>query len=688
MMAYLNNLFLFVEQWLGSLSEVAIVFFGVSAGVLCVVAFWERLIRLPETIAGVLLALSLVFHQQIMRFLYFLPISSSFHYLLMTGPLLVVILYARNMATGKINRKLFYVIVSLFIPALLLILFPDLLNQYFVRTGLVYEVAPAGFSLLFLSVLLIAVMLREHEVKREMVTQVAAGEALSSAERRATRGTKIGAPLVIVISTLAVFISGSFSPEPMVGDEVTHYFMLTKQAEDISQPNFYSHIPFADGDIEVRRYPHSFLWHYLGAVIYRLSGDSFYAVQIFQAVFLFQLLFVAYLMAYHRGGVETRSALVYLLAVASLPITLTFSVLFYQDIPMAAQVITAFYLLDRRKWLWAALFMALAMGFKVTAVLFFPPFFLLLAYRLFVHETSGKGTVILFCSILAVFGSTWSMGKAINVYAHSTFYPQEQLEKLVDIARDKANHFFIRSTSPLPDKKQKLDSGKAKPAGISGGRSNKETAPVIIANHPGDLRIKINYLIYGGVVLWIVITGALVGTLFGTLEDKVHKERRNKAPEMWLWLTGGFYIVLTAFLISSAPDARFFLPGLVFILLPIAERFVRLPKPKIIISIVAILALLQGGYVLAKTYRLRSVSQGLLEAIEYLSPNPPQPKRVFMYPEGNYRLFPVYHEWYLGYRLREFWRADNKQRSLLQNSDQICRSDDEFDDKKGRNILK
>jgi len=26
--------------------------------------------------------------------------------------------------------------------------------------------------------------------------------------------------------------------------------------------------------------------------------------------------------------------------------------------------------------------------------------------------------------------------------------------------------------------------------------------------------------------------------------------------------------------------------------------------------------------------------------------------------------------------------------SLLQNSDQICRSDDEFDDKKGRNILK
>ncbi|MCW5211933.1 hypothetical protein VU04_03375, partial [Desulfobulbus sp. TB] len=28
-------------------------------------------------------------------------------------------------------------------------------------------------------------------------------------------------------------------------------------------------------------------------------------------------------------------------------------------------------------------------------------------------------------------------------------------------------------------------------------------------------------------------------------------------------------------------------------------------------------------------------------------------------PEGNYRLFPIPHEWYMNYHLREFWRADN-----------------------------
>jgi hypothetical protein len=33
-----------------------------------------------------------------------------------------------------------------------------------------------------------------------------------------------------------------------------------------------------------------------------------------------------------------------------------------------------------------------------------------------------------------------------------------------------------------------------------------------------------------------------------------------------------------------------------------------------------------------------------------------------MYPEGNYRFFPLQHEWYLGYRLREFWRGSNDSR--------------------------
>ncbi len=67
------------------------------------------------------------------------------------------------------------------------------------------------------------------------------------------------------------------------------------------------------------------------------------------------------------------------------------------------------------------------------------------------------------------------------------------------------------------------------------------------------------------------------------------------------------------------------------------------------------ISIMQGGYVLAKTHKPRVVSIEVHEAIRYLKDNPPNPNKIFMYREGNYRLFPVGHEWYLGYRLREFW---------------------------------
>lgn len=36
-----------------------------------------------------------------------------------------------------------------------------------------------------------------------------------------------------------------------------------------------------------------------------------------------------------------------------------------------------------------------------------------------------------------------------------------------------------------------------------------------------------------------------------------------------------------------------------------------------------------------------------------------------MYPEGNYRIFPAQHTWYLNYKLRELWRGDNDYRLEL-----------------------
>jgi len=164
--------------------------------------------------------------------------------------------------------------------------------------------------------------------------------------------------------------------------------------------------------------------------------------------------------------------------------------------------------------------------------------------------------------------------------------------------------------------------------------------------------------VYGGIVLWGVVAGSMLTLIPGLRR----KDWEKPARSIGLWGLGGSYILLTAFFTRTAPDARFFLPGLVVVLLPLSERFVSLRFPRVVVSLCAALALLQGGYVLKSTYQLRSISDGLKEAIEYLKVSPPEPRNLFMYPEGSYRLFTVPHEWYLGYRLREFWRGDNDMR--------------------------
>ena len=431
--------------------------------------------------------------------------------------------------------------------------------------------------------------------------------------------------------------------------------MLAHQADDLTKPNFFAEIPVASGGSETRRYPHSFVWHYIGAILYHFTGGSFLAVQAYQAFFLFQLLTAAYLLARDRQGVESRSALAYVLVLASLPLSLIFSVTFYQDVPMTAQIVTAFFLLRRGRWLLASLFMSLAIGMKVTAVLFFPSFFFMVLYWQSRRSGLQKGIGNCLCAILIVLGCTWGIGRAIVVHGNSEFYPQAQMERLL-----KKTQEMLMSHVPAISEKigiAKLNTNLSARPNVS--QKIQESMPEIIANHPGDLRVKENFLIYGGIIIWLIVLFGLLGKVFYRLSPTCLIAYREKS--FWLYLAGGSFTLLTAWFIRTSPDARFFLPGLPFLLLPLVEKTVCLPKPKVLIAILAALAFLQGSYVLQETYKLRKLSPDLQAGIRYLQEHPPQ-GNIFMYPEGNFRFFPAQHEWYLGYRLRDFWRAENDER--------------------------
>ena len=108
----------------------------------------------------------------------------------------------------------------------------------------------------------------------------------------------------------------------MVGDEVTHYYMLTTQAEYLSQPNFFAaKIPTGWGEgTATPVIPIPPLWHYGGALLYRLSGGSFFAVQLYHVSFWLQFLFMSYLLARSLLGSQTRAVVLYMLILATLPV--------------------------------------------------------------------------------------------------------------------------------------------------------------------------------------------------------------------------------------------------------------------------------------------------------------------------------------------------------------------------------
>ena len=697
----LNYLEQFVIRWGGTtMPRVVAAFVGLLICVAVLIAIWERRIRVFGLIIGLLLGLFLILaavDPKVLQFLVATSFIARIRFLMVVLSFLVVVITLEAIRRSHLQERYAILWITTGLLILLAAFFPRVLEFFTIFLGTQYVTSVVGIVFVFLllivfhfSIALSGIQKKQTQIAQHCaileirVRELAADllilkqsieggeektpqEPLEIASESADRKTAIKALVdsgnptgffsrrdgialssygIVLVAFLAVLIVGINSPQAMIGDEVTHYYILTAQAENLSQPNFFANIPTGWGEVERRRYPHSCFWHYGGALWYRWTGRSFFAVQLYQALFWLQFLWVACLFARSLLGRQSKAVILYMLVLATLPVCLIFSVAFYQDVPMAAQTMTAFYLLHRRRWFWATLFMGLAIAMKISALLFVPPFLLCLA----VWEYRSRRTAMMIftvCVAMAILGAfTWGISWSLKQYAQAGFYPIQQIHK----AYTKVQKALVsKQSAPVAAQSSPEKKDAVTPYEVE-----------IIANHPGDLRIAENYLIYGGGVLWVVI---LVGGLtIGISKYRQQTQRKHFESPWWFFGVGIWYVILTAYLLRSAPDARFFLPGIPFLLLPFAEVFSRLPRFKILLCIIAALAFLQGGQVLKKTYDLRHISKDLLEGIAFLQATPLNPPRIFMYPEGNYRLFPYPHDWYLNYQLRRLWKGDNDMR--------------------------
>lgn len=478
-----------------------------------------------------------------------------------------------------------------------------------------------------------------------------------------------GPLLIIMLSFAAALVTGLITPQPMIGDEVTHYYMLCEQARDLSQPNFKAVIPVGYAEAVERWYPHSCGWHYLGAVVHRLSDGSFRAVQFYHALFWLQLLCACYLMAFLRKGRQKDSLWLYLIVMATLPAAILFSVAFYQDIPVAAQFVSTFVALMSGHWIIATVFMLFALVIKINAFVWLPAFFLMLAYsvwnsvgfkqpeagvyRKIAHTCCALLAALLLTGITA-YGLQWSLSR----YAQADFYPVKAVERLLKNIRT------VVMARPVVSSEVLTTPGEQQTAGADAVITEQPEPAAerkiydVIANHPGDLRFAKNWLIYFGGVVWLVILMGVIARLLPSVTAE-QSLRQCFLRRGWIWVAGLGYLLPALYALKTAPDARFFLPALPFLMLPFCEWAAQSRWKKLILPMIAVVAVIQAGAVYWKTYSLRHVPAGVYEAIAFLKADMPDPPRVFMYPEGNYRLFPTDHEWYLSYGLRDFWKGDN-----------------------------
>lgn len=494
-------------------------------------------------------------------------------------------------------------------------------------------------------------------------------------------------PFAIVVVLLLATV-GVTSLPPMIGDEVTHFYLLKSQAESWPTPTFQAEIPVGwdpEGG-ELRGYPHPHLWHYTLAIPFTIFGQSAVVVQVLHALFVLQGM-VAICALIGRGADSSdnrRWRWLTLVVFVSLPMTLFFSITFYQDVPAAAQILTSFAFLRRKRIVAAAVFLAVAFCVKVSMLLFLPGFalaFIFIAWRdvrsLLIGSAASLAIVFLAATL------SWA---ALNSQGHE-YYPLENLKLIYKRYFPESEEVVSASTSGnASSSKKPADKRIAKPADRSSDTSavkqterlsdkpvDKPTerpvslyAANVIAHHPGDLRQPINWIMYGGGVLaGLLLTPLFMFPALRDPRDAIENDAEIKKTIVFCIMGALPSLVLTYSLLRTSPDARFFYAPLVLLFPVLTRPLVRFRFRKVWLPLFLIAALLQVVGVLYKTHSLRHIPAGLQETISAVESHLPMGGTVFMYPEGSYRLFTVKHDWYLGYELRDLWRGDNDSRIKL-----------------------
>lgn len=376
---------------------------------------------------------------------------------------------------------------------------------------------------------------------------------------------------IILICSLGVMITGLMS-DLYLGDEIYHYRFakaIYKSGERVTFDPL-----FGKNFTHQTYYLVPPLWHILLASLWKIAGGiSFPLAQIYQTFYYTLLLFLTYKLGKEiYGGNEGTYSLI---LISTVPMIVSFDILFYVDIPLSTLTILTFLLISKGRYTLAGFGFGLMYLTKFNGPFFGIPFLLIISL---LNDKKRLLTKILCFSLpclLIIIPDIYWRG------THS--YQEAQLGSIQNI-------FKMLGTG-------------------------------ITQNAPNSTFISVtdNIKYFGLGLIWLLIVYLI--------------KRRFQKKDLLLWIPIFFYFSFFVYFFKINGDIRYLLPITPFLCV-IASKGISSCKDRKLIIIFLAVCFIQFFCVLIFVHNERRISSEIKEGINFIKANVPE-DGIILYPEYN-----------------------------------------------------
>jgi len=256
--------------------------------------------------------------------------------------------------------------------------------------------------------------------------------------------------ILIAILVLIILLSGLFT-DLRFSDEIYH-FWFAKDWYIAGERPVYNELLHTVPEYGYYRYYLSVpLWHYELKSIFNLSGNiSKNLAQVYMAVWYILLIFGTYLLA--KTVYDEQLGLYSAFVVATMPFIVSFSILFFIDVPIAAVTPYLIYFVIKRRYILAGIIMGLMFLLKENSYSLFPASCLLLlvnSHKSRPIKLTKRFLQVMLFSVLVLFVTLPNFKFRLDNF-HGLLFPHDEGAIFVSI-HDMLKHEVQKPEVPKPE---------------------------------------------------------------------------------------------------------------------------------------------------------------------------------------------------------------------------------------------